>query len=78
MSELLTSQPEVADCDSKLTELYQRAFAAYRTRALWNLRQFEVPTVGQALLVARHLRIEGDMQARRLAEQIEKAASADL
>ena len=58
--------------------LYRRAFADYRTRALWNLRQFEDPTIEQALLVARHLRIEGDMQARRLAEQIEKAASADL
>ncbi len=78
MSELLTSQPEVADRDSKLTEFYRRAFAAHRTRALWNLRQFDVPTVEQALLVARHLRVEGDMQARRLAEQIEKAASADL
>jgi len=62
--------------DSGLTTLYRRAFADYRARALWNLRQFEEPTVEQALSVARHLRIEGDMNARRLAEQIEKAARA--
>ena len=62
--------------DSELAALYRRAFADYRARALWNLRQFEAPTVEQALSVARHLRIEGDMSARRLAEQIEKAARA--
>jgi hypothetical protein len=70
------SNPRDGGHDSEITILYRRAFADYRARALWNLRQFEAPTVEQALSVARHLRIEGDMSARRLAEQIEKAARA--
>lgn len=57
--------------------LYRRAFADYKAIALWNIRQFESPTAEQALLVARHLRIEGNMAARRLAEEIEKAVRAD-
>ena len=74
----LPKSAERSDRNREIAALYRRAFADYRTRAPWNLRQFEDPTIEQALLVARHLRIEGDMQARRLAEQIEKAASADL
>jgi hypothetical protein len=77
MSELPKSA-ERAVRDREIAALYRRAFALYRTRALWNLRQFEDPTIEHALLVARHLRIEGDMHARQLAEQIEKAAGADL
>jgi len=53
--------------------LYRRAFAAYGTQALWNKRMFEEPTPEDALVVARALRIEGDREARQLAEQIEKA-----
>jgi hypothetical protein len=78
MSKLPPSPPDVADHDSVIAMLYRRAFADYRTCALWNLRQFEDPTIEQALSVARHLRVEGDMGARRLAEQIEKAARAGL
>jgi hypothetical protein len=47
-------------------------------RALWNVREFEHPTVKQALAITRQLRTEGDMHARRLAEQIEEAARAHL
>ena len=53
--------------------LYRRAFAEYAAQALWNKRMFEQPTPEDALVVARALRIEGDRQARQLAEQIEKA-----
>lgn len=56
--------------------LYRRAFAEYGTQALWNKRQFEEPTAEDALVVARALRIEGDREARRLAEQIELACRA--
>ena len=76
-----TSSPPLSDVaghDSEIATLYRRAFADYRTCALWNLRQFEDPTIEQALSVARHLRVEGDMGARHLAEQIEKAARAGL
>jgi hypothetical protein len=63
--------------DSLLT-LYRRAFAEYGTQALWNKRLLEAPTPEDALVVARALRIEGDREARRLAEQIEQACDAAL
>ena len=59
-----------------LTTLYRRAFAEYGTLALWSLRSLEAPTPEDALVVARALRIEGDLRARRLAEQIEQACRA--
>jgi hypothetical protein len=58
--------------------LYRRAFAEFRSRALWNIREFEDPTIEQVLAITRQLRIEGDMNARRLAERIEEAARAHL
>jgi hypothetical protein len=41
---------------------------------LWNIREFEDPTAEEILAVTRHLKTEGDMEARRLAEEIEEAA----
>jgi hypothetical protein len=61
-----------------LASLYRRAFAEYGTRALWNKRELEAPTPADALVVARALRVEGDREARRLAEQIERACRAAL
>jgi hypothetical protein len=61
-----------------LGTLYRRAFAEYGTRALWNRRLLEDPTAEDALVVARALRIEGDREARRLAEQIEQACRAAI
>ena len=58
--------------------LYRRAFAEYGTQALWNKRLLDAPTQEDALVVARALRIEGDREARRLAEQIEQACRAAL
>jgi hypothetical protein len=58
--------------------LYRRAFAEYGTHALWNKRMLEEPTPDDALVVARALRIEGNLEARKLAEQIEKACRAAL
>ena len=66
------SEPET------LTSLYRRAFAEYGTQALWNKRMLEEPTQEDALVIARALRIEGDREARKLAEQIEKACRAAL
>ena len=56
--------------------LYRRAFANYGTVALWNMRQLEAPAPEDALVVARALRIEGNLRARRLAEEIEQACRA--
>ncbi len=58
--------------------LYRRAFAEYGAQALWNKRMLEEPTPDDALVIARALRIEGDREARKLAEQIEKACRAAL
>jgi len=58
--------------------LYRRAFAEYGTQALWNKRLLDAPTPEDALVVARALRIEGDREARRLAERIERACHAAL
>jgi hypothetical protein len=61
-----------------LASLYRGAFAEYGARALWNKRELEAPTPADALVVARALRVEGDREARRLAEQIERACRAAL
>ena len=58
--------------------LYRRAFVKYGAQALWNKRMLEEPTQDDVLVIARALRIEGDREARKLAEQIEKACSAAL
>jgi hypothetical protein len=56
--------------------LYRQAFAEYGARALWNKRCLEEPTKEDALVVARALRVEGNREARQLAEQIERACRA--
>lgn len=62
----------------ELHDLYARAFAAFGTRALWNMRQLDNPTRDDILAMARQLRIEGDLAARRLAEQLERLSLADF
>ena len=61
-----------------LASLYHRAFAEYRAWALWNKRELETPTPADALVVARALRVEGKREARRLAEEIERACRAAI
>jgi hypothetical protein len=58
--------------------LYRQAFSQYRAHALWNTREFGEPTLEDTLIVARALRIEGNLDARRLAERIEQACRAAL
>lgn len=64
--------------NDNFANLYRRAFAQYGAQALWNKRMLEEPTQEDALVIARSLRIEGDREARKLAEQIEKACRAAL
>jgi hypothetical protein len=71
----VTSDPEQPE---DLASLYHRAFTEYGARALWNKHELEAPTPADALVVARALRVEGDREARRLAEQIERACRAAL
>jgi hypothetical protein len=58
--------------------LYHRAFADFKLRALWNVRELDHPTAEEALAITRSLRIEGDLNARSLAEQLEQACRATL
>jgi hypothetical protein len=72
----MNTEPEQSEED--LASLYRRAFAEYGVRALWNKRELERPTPADALVVARALRVEGNREARRLAEQIKRACRAAL
>ncbi|MBF0336627.1 MAG: hypothetical protein HQL05_02225 [Nitrospirae bacterium] len=56
--------------------LYRRAFKEYGAVALWSSCPVPNPTREDALAITRSLRVEGDLAARRLAEQIEEACSA--
>lgn len=75
------SEPQsshAAGADQDWPALYRRAFAEFGGRALWNLRELDKPTPRDALVVARQLRIEGNLSARALAERLERIAGADL
>lgn len=56
--------------------LYQRAFVEFGASALWSSRPVPNPTPADALAITRTLRVEGDLRARSLAEQIEHACRA--
>jgi len=57
-------------------ELYRQAFEAFGIKALWNRAPAKEPTAQDALVVANVLRVEGNLAARRLAEDIERACRA--
>ena len=65
-----TTQPE------EFVILYRRAFAQYKSQALWNMRPNENPTRDDALAITRALRTHAGMDGRRLAEQIERLCRA--
>jgi hypothetical protein len=56
--------------------LYRRAFAEFGASAPWSSRPVPVPTPADALAIAHSLRVESDLEARRLAERIEQACRA--
>ena len=63
------------DSAQGFVSLYHRAFQEFGW-ALWNVRMFDLPEPGDALVVARRLRIYGNREARKLAEEIEQACRA--
>jgi hypothetical protein len=65
-----TTQPD------DFVSLYRSAFKEFGSRALWNVRELEDPTRKDALVIARYLRVEGNLAARRLAERIERLCRA--
>jgi hypothetical protein len=60
----------------EIERLYRQAFAEFGALALWSSRPVEHPTVGAALAITESLRVEGNLEARRLAERIEKLCRA--
>jgi hypothetical protein len=56
--------------------LYHRAFEEFGASALWSSKPVADPTPADALAITHSLRVEGNLQARRLAEQIEQACRA--
>jgi len=58
--------------------LYRRAFEEFGPSALWSSRPVPNPTPADALAITQSLRVEGNLQARQLAEQIERACGAAL
>lgn len=68
------SKPDTENGEGEsLTALYNRAFTEFGARALWNVKQLDDPDPHIIRRTARQLRIEGDLEARRLAERMEKA-----
>jgi hypothetical protein len=61
-----------------VVRLYHHAFSEFGTRALWNWKRLERPTITQALTIADALWVEGNLAARQLAVEIEQACRAAL
>lgn len=72
MSKITVQEPAAGD----LASLYRRAFAEFGASALWSSRAVPNPGVDDALAITHSLRVEGNLAARRLAEQIEQACRA--
>lgn len=66
----MSTGPEKAE---DFAALYRRAFNDFGASALWSSRPVPNPMPEDALAITSSLRLEGDLRARRLAEQIEKA-----
>ncbi|MBX9700349.1 MAG: hypothetical protein K2X74_12995 [Acetobacteraceae bacterium] len=58
--------------------LYRLAFAEFGSAALWSSRSTPHPTLAAVLAITESLRVEGNRDARRLAERIEAACRAAL
>jgi hypothetical protein len=69
-----TGQP----APGEVAHLYRQAFREFGAAALWSSRPVPNPTVADALAITRSLRVEGDRNARQLAERIEQACRTAL
>lgn len=58
--------------------LYRRAFERFGASVLWSSKPVPYPTPADALAITNSLRVEGNREARQLAEEIEKACRAAL
>jgi hypothetical protein len=69
---------EPANQDNDFVSLYRSAFKEFGASALWSSRPVPDPTCEDALAITWSLRVEGDLRARKLAEQIEQACRATV
>ena len=78
LSKTIDEIPDVADppASEELARLYREAFERFGPMALWSSRPVAVPTAGAAMAITRSLRVEGNLDARRLAERIEALCRA--
>jgi len=76
--EEVKSRGAATPATGELRALYRRAFAEYGPIALWSSRPVQDPTIADLLAITESLRVEGNLAARRLAEQIERACRAAL
>jgi hypothetical protein len=67
---------DTSQLSENLNTLYRRAFEEFGTSALWSSKPVPDPTPDDALAITRSLRVEGNLEARRLAEQIERICHA--
>ncbi len=63
---------EIAQSE-EIASLCLRAFEEFGASALWSSRADENPGPEDALAITRSLRVDGDLRARQLAEEIERA-----
>jgi hypothetical protein len=75
MSDEITEARENTEPED-IPSLYRRAFEEFGASALWSRRAVPKPTAADAMAITESLRVEGTLQARRLAEQIEQACRA--
>jgi hypothetical protein len=68
-----SSEPE-----ENFASLYRRAFKEFGASVLWSSKPVPDPTPADALAITHSLRVEGNREARQLAEKIEKACRAAL
>ena len=61
---------------AEIRRLYHEAFRLYGAMALWSTREFDEPSADDALAITFALRVEGNMNSRRLAEKIEALCHA--
>ena len=62
----------------ELVRLYEQAFREFGALALWSSRKASTPTAADVLAITQSLRVEGNRDARRLAERIEELCRAAL
>lgn len=63
---------------SDIARLYHQAFDRYELQCFWSTKRMDEPKFSDVFDAVSRLKRNGDMIARRLAVEIEKAANAAL